>query len=67
MSGSPDTRLKSYTDIRATGVGVETGLREPEEKAWVSTGRIQAGFTGEVAFDLDTKRKRRVFQVEGTK
>lgn len=63
MSGSPDTRLKKKThiDISAVGVGVETGLREPEEKAWVSTGGIQAGFTEEVAFDLDTKRKRRVF------
>ena len=40
---------------------METGLREPEKKAWVSTGGIQAGFTEEVAFDLDTKRKRRVF------
>lgn len=48
-------------DIRAVGVGVGTGLQGPEEKAWVSTGGIQAGFTEEVASDLDTKRKRRVF------
>lgn len=39
----------------------ETGLQEPKGKAWISTGRIQAGFREEVAFDLDTKRKRRVF------
>ena len=47
-------------------MGAETGLQEPKEKARISTGRIQAGFTEEVAFDLDAKRKRRVFQVEVT-
>lgn len=41
MSGSPDTRQESHIDIRAVGVGVETGLWEPNEKAWVSTGGIR--------------------------
>lgn len=30
------------------------------------SGAIQAGFTEEAEFDVDTKRKKRVFQVEGT-
>lgn len=44
---------------------METELWEPEKKALVSTGEIQAGFTEEVAFDLDAKR-RQMFQVERT-
>lgn len=42
------------------GVGVETGQQEPEEKALASTEGIQAGFTREVAFDLDTKEEKGV-------
>ena len=57
---------ESHTDVTAIGVGAETGLREPEEKAWISTRRIQAAFTEEVAFDLDTQRKRSAFLVEVT-
>lgn len=37
IPGSPDTRDKSRADIRAMQVGMETWLREPEEKAWVSS------------------------------
>lgn len=58
VSGSPDTRQESHIDIRTVGLGVETGLWEPKEKAWVSTGGIQAGFTQEMAFDLDTEQRR---------
>lgn len=58
MSGSPDTRQESHVDIRAVGVDVETGLWEPKEKAWISTGGIWAGFTQEMAFDLDTEHRR---------
>lgn len=42
------------------------GLREPEERTWTCTGGIQAGFLEEGAFDVDTKRMRRLFWVEGT-
>lgn len=58
MSGSTDTRQESHIDIRAVGVGVETGLWEPNEKAWVSTGGIRAGFTQEMASDRDTEQRR---------
>ena len=44
----------------SVGVGVETGQQEPEGKALVSTGGIQADFTREVAFDLDTKEEKGV-------